>query len=176
MISLGEARATTTIHAPIESINLADWMFTLNSEEYAACADGHQSAAQGVMPSGKRVSINVEYVAGFLMVQHYLETISHRDHVRAISPNTLLWLNDEAYVLIQITWEIKVKPIDENTCEMTCRVVSETEDVAFAQRAHESAQNFAPDQAPLQLHINEETPLFAKDIERKALAGVWSKE
>jgi len=173
MINIGEATAKARIEAPVENIHLADWLFTISSEEYAACAAGHQSAAQGILPSGKRVSTNLEFVAGFFMVQHYVETISQPDYVKAVSPNTILWVNDSTYVLAQITWELRVEAINESACKLTCKVTTETENEALAQRAHQAAQHSSPGSTPLQLHIAEETPLFARDIERKALAKVW---
>jgi len=39
---------------------------------------------------------------------------------------------------------------------------------------HQRTKGVDPAATPFQLHIEEETPLFAKDIERKALAGVWA--
>ena len=115
MIKLGEAIAQATINANMDTINISEWLFNLSSEEYEACASGHQSAAQGVLPSGKRVSMNVEHVAGFFMIQHYIETISEKDRVLTVSPNSLLWLNDETYVLLQITWDLSLTRIDDHT-------------------------------------------------------------
>lgn len=166
--------ARATIHADIDSINISEWLFSLSSEAYAACADGHQSAAQGRLPSGKRVSMNVEFVAGFFMVQHYIETISEKNRVLTVSPNTVLWLDDEKYVLLQITWELSLEKINEDSCTLICKVISETENEMFVQATHDLTKNMAPEETPFQLHINEEAPLFAKDIEAKALAGVWA--
>lgn len=173
-MKIGESIAKAIINAPIEAINLGNWMFTISSEEYAACAQGHQSAAQGQLPSGKRFSVNVEIVGGTFMVQHYVETISERDHVLGLSPNTTFWQNDKDYVLAQVSWELKVAKIDGHSCELTCRASSESDNEAFVNRLHEAMKDLPAENSPLQLHINEETPLFAKDIERKALAGVWS--
>lgn len=174
MIQLGTATAEATIHAPIESIHLSEWLFGLSSEDYAACASGHQSAAQGILPSGKRVSMNVEFVAGFFMVQHYIESISERDRVLTVSPNTLLWLDDERYVELQITWELRLAKLTDQSCQLSCRVASATENAQFAAVSHSLNKDVDPAQTPFQLHIDEETPLFARDIERKALAGVWA--
>lgn len=174
MIKLGESTAKSIINAPVESIDLGAWMFTLTSEEYAACAEGHQSAAQGKLPSGKRVSVNVEFVAGYFMIQHYIEHTAKRNHVVGISPNTLMWINDEIFVLTQITWELKVEKLDDNSTELTCNVIAETENHTFAQQAHEATENLKPEEIPFQIHIDEETPNFAKDIERKALSCVWN--
>ncbi len=173
MIKLGQAHATSLIEAPLGSLNLGDWMFTLTSDEYAACATGHQSAAQGRLPSGKRVSINVEFVAGYFMVQHYLETVTQRDHVLVVSPNTLMWVNDDVFVQAQITWELRARRNNDDSCELTCTVTVETDNATYAARAEEATRGVPQEQTPFQQHIEEETPLFAKDIQRKALAGAW---
>ena len=174
MIKLGEATSEAIIQANIDRIDLPEWMFNLTSDEYAACAEGHQSAAQAVHPSGKRFSVNAEFVAGYFMVQHYIETRSEKDHVLAVSPNTQMWLDDERYVSLQITWELSATKIDEQTTKLTCRVISETANESFAQASQSRSAGGTSEINPLQLHINEETPLFAKDIERKAQAGVWN--
>ena len=173
MARIGEARATAIIHAPIEYVNLAEWMFSITSEEYAACAVGHQSAAQGRMASGKRFSVNLEVVAGMLMVQHYIETVSERCHVVGFSPNTVFWLSDTDYVLAQVTWELRVEERDATSCELTCGALSESDDEPFVAKLHEALKDVPAEHSPLQQHIEEEAPMFAKDIERKALARVW---
>lgn len=174
MIHVGQATAKSVISAPLEAIDLGDWMFTLTSEEYAACARGHQSAAQGTLPSGKRVSMNVEVVGGFFMVQHYVEKTAERDHVVGVSPNTVMWLDDKVFVLAQITWELKVARVDDGTSELTCNVVVETDNEAFAARVAEINRDIPPEDTAFQQHIDEETPLFGADIGRKALRGVWT--
>jgi len=174
MQKIGEATAKAIVHAPIESINLGEWMFTITSEEYAACAKAHQSAAQGKLASGKRFSVNLETTEDILIVQHYLETVSQRDHVVGFSPNSMFWLSDTEYALAEVTWEVKVVRIDETCCELICRAFSETEDKAFVAMLHEALKKAPAGYNPLQQHIEEETPMFAKDIQRKALAGVWA--
>ncbi len=173
MTTLGEATTQAKIYASMDDINISEWLFGLTAEDYAACAEGHQSAAQGVLPSGKRVSMNVEYVAGFFMVQHYVETISEKDRVLTISPNTLLWLDDEKYIQLEITWELQLEKIDEASCMLYCKVTSAS-DEQFIKASHQLTKGMDPSQTPFQLHIEEETPLFANDIERKALEGMWS--
>jgi|GEM_PF-619229 len=173
MILLGTASANAAIAAPLASIDLGEWMFTLTSDEYAACAQGHQSAAQGVLPSGKRVSMNVEVVGGNFMVQHYVEAVAERDHVRGVSPNTVLWVDDTHFVLARITWDLKAERVDDQTSRLTCTVIAETENQAFAERVAALNADIPVQERAFQQHIHEETPLFARDIERKALAGVW---
>lgn len=170
------ASAKAIVNAPFESIDMGDWMFTLKSEEYAACAEGHQAAAQGQLVSGKRVSVNLETVADMFMIQHYIEKVAERDHVVGYSPNSVFFVNDTDYVISQITWELKVTKLDDARCELICNVIFESENEAFVSQLNEMLKDVPPENTPLQEHTNEETPLFAKDIERKALAGVWSSQ
>jgi len=172
MILLGQARATAPIAAPLSAIDLGEWMFTLTSDEYAACAEGHQSAAQGWLPSGLRVSMNAETVGGQFMVQHYVEEIAERDHVRGVSPNTVLWISDEVFVLAKITWDLQVNAGPEGSL-LTCTVTAETENAAFAAQVEEINRGIPFEDRAFQKHVDEETPLFALDIARKAQAGVW---
>ncbi len=173
MTKIGEAVSQAEIRANINSINISEWLFGLTSKEYEACAKGHQSAAQGTLPSGKRVSVNVEHVAGFFMIQHYVETVSEKDRVLVVSPNTVLWLDDQNYVIMQITWELTVKKIDNLSSLLTCKVITESANQKFVQASKDLSKEIDPKQSPFQLHINEETPLFARDIEKKAIAGEW---
>ena len=176
MFLVGTASAKAIINAPIELINIGEWMFTLKSEEYAACAEGHQGAAQGHLVSGKRFSVNLEIVADMFMIQHYIEKVAERDHVVGFSPNSVFFLNDTDYVISQITWDLKVTKLDDARCELSCSVISESENEAFVTQLNAMLKDVPPEHTPLQQHIAEETPLFGKDIERKALAGVWSSQ
>ena len=173
MLELGRAEASAIINAPIEHVNVSEWMFTLTSEEYAACSKDHQSAAQGRLPSGTRFSVNVERADSLLVVQHYIETVSERHRVVAFSPNSVFWMNDTDYAFAQVTWEVAVEKDDEEHCVLTCSAFSESDNEAFVTKLHSALKEFAAEKSPLQLHMEEETPLFAKDIERKALAGIW---
>lgn len=176
MFEIGEVTATATVNAPIESVNLGDWMFTISAEEYAACASGHQSAAQGQLASGKRFSVNLEVVGGTFMVQHYVEQVAQRDHVVGFSPNTTFFLSDTDCVFAQITWELKVVKLDDKSCELTCRVYAESDNEPFVAALKKDAEQNPGEKSALHHHIDEEAPMFAKDIERKALAGVWKMQ
>ncbi|MGW6144826.1 hypothetical protein [Streptomyces sp. NPDC055140] len=41
---IAESVAEATIHAELESIDLADWVFTLTDSEYQACSKDHLSS------------------------------------------------------------------------------------------------------------------------------------
>ena len=70
------------VNAPIEKIDIHTWCFSLPEAEYQSCSPAHVSAGVTTAPDGRRMSINVEILGGSPMVQHYVEEISERDHLR----------------------------------------------------------------------------------------------
>src|SRR5262249_33774985 len=76
-----ESSFTATIDAPIDKIDIPSWCFALPDREYQSCSPAHIAAGSTTAPDGKRMSINVETIGGSLMVQHYVEILSHKDHL-----------------------------------------------------------------------------------------------
>jgi 4-carboxymuconolactone decarboxylase len=75
---------------------------------------------------------------------------------------------------VQVIWDLSVKPIDAEHCEFTNSVLGLTtpEFLAFiAKNGITFEQAAAARQAASSKHNSLETPLFAKSIERKALAN-----
>jgi hypothetical protein len=77
-----------------------------------------------------------------------------------------------------VTWELKVKKLSDRMSELTNRVV-----VLFTEEFRDLLKkaNISDMEAVklsmsenVKTHNAEETPLFAKDIERKALNGIWN--
>lgn len=60
---------TVPVGVPVNLVNLSDWIFGLSDEDHKAVAAGHH--AMGVIGGEKRLGlINVEQIAGTLIVQH----------------------------------------------------------------------------------------------------------
>lgn len=175
MEAFADITVTAVINAPVHKINLTRWLFTLKDEEYQACSSGHITAGGSVSREGKWMSINVEQVADTLLVQHYVEDICNQDHCRVNSLSDSF--SPAGRTKLNVTWELRVKKISDTACEFSNRViVSPTADFLNLLEAvpikdvapvkNQMAQN-------VQAHNEEETPLFAKDIETKALDGIW---
>ena len=174
---LGTHQGVTIVNAPIESINLGDWMFTITSEEYQACSKDHQAATQSTMPDGKALSINVETIGGNQIVQHYIEAKRTRNHVVGFSPNSVVFskLAPTGFLLIQVKWELEAEKVDNNKCKLTCTVTNTTTIESIAQSIRAAvANNDVKLPNPVQVHVEEEAVLFGKDIEKKALKGIWN--
>jgi hypothetical protein len=172
---IARAVADATIDAPVAAIDLTEWVFTLKDVEYQACSQNHIAAAATLTPEGKRMSVNVERV-GNLMVQHYVEDIAERNRCRLVSLSDSIGPEIGSQVKLVVIWAFTVDAIDSATTKFTNTVevrsapgyleALQKRGVAFAD-ASEAAQR------ALSAHNAEETPLFARDIQTKALAKRW---
>lgn len=172
---IARSTAEAIIRAPLASIDLTEWVFTLTDSEYQACSKNHIAAAATLTPERKRMSINVERV-GNLMVQHYVEDIAERSHCRLVSLSDLIGPDIGSRVKIVVIWSFNADAIDADTTRLTNSVeVRSTPDYleALEQRGVSFAAASAVAQQALTAHNAEETPLFAGNIERKALAKRW---
>lgn len=74
---LSSSAFSAVINAPIEQVDIADWLFNLPEAEYQRCCPpDHISAGTTSTDDGKRMSINVEMIGKTLMVQHYVAEVA----------------------------------------------------------------------------------------------------
>ncbi|NQX54045.1 hypothetical protein HQN86_10495 [Pedobacter panaciterrae] len=171
-----QSSATATINAPAAAIDITDWLFKLSDLEYQACSKAHVACGSTMDINGKRVSINVENVAGNLLVQHYQEEISERSNCRVNSISDSF--SELGVTKLGITWELTINRLTEKTSELENKVTILITDEFGALLKRNDTQ--VTDAIKLGMSKNvaehnlEETPLFAKDIERKALSGQWA--
>jgi hypothetical protein len=161
---------SATIHAPIEEIDIPAWCFSLPEAEYQACSPAHCSAGVTTTPDGRRMSINVEVLGGSPMVQHYVEDISLRDHLRLVSKSDVF--TPTGRIKVGVIWDLSVKKIDHQSCQFTNTVhsTSTPELTDFLAQQGIPWEVFKAARKPIsEAHNKQETPLFAKSIERHAL-------
>jgi hypothetical protein len=167
---LTESSCTATINAPIEFVDIPTWLFNLPEAEYLRCSPAHIAAAATTTDDGRRMSINVETIGGALMVQHYVEDLGEKHHCRVLSISDVL--ASTGWTTTNVLWELSVKPIDTETCEFTNHVIGSS--------TPEFLKVLAKSGVPLEVarqsrdvasaaHNRQETPFFAKSIEKKAL-------
>lgn len=173
---LAESTATAIIHCAAEKIDLTEWLFTLRDDEYQSCSKGHIAGGISISKDGKRMSINVEKVADNLLVQHYIEEIGDRNHCRVNSVSDSI--SSFGTTKLNITWELKVTALSNNSCEFSNHViVGATEEFLALLKSINSTDLAIVKSQMLEnvvLHNEEETALFAINIERKAIAGIWN--
>jgi putative intracellular protease/amidase len=169
--TLSLSTVTATIHAPIEKVNIADWLLHLPDAEYQRCAQVHIAAGSSTTDDGRPMSINVETIGDALVVQHYVAEIHKPHFCRMVSISDSI--SPAGGTKLQVVWELSVKRVDEKTCEYTNHIHSTATDQTLAfleehnipfERARDARQHAS------HAHNQEETPQFAKSIERKALA------
>jgi hypothetical protein len=171
-----ESTSTAVINAPIEYVDIAEWVFTLPDAEYQRCSPAHIAAGFTTSDDGRRMSLNVETIGGNLMVQHYVEDVGEKHHVRLLSTSDVIGAGGRTKS--GVVWELSVKPLDAERCELSNHVIGKTtpeywenlnrNGVPFA--VAKQAQDIAS-----AAHNAQETPLFAKSMERKALTRKATK-
>jgi hypothetical protein len=167
---LVESSVSVPINAPIDQIDLPAWCYSLPDAEYQACSPAHVAAGATTAPDGRRMSINVEVIGGSMIVQHYVEEIGEPDHLRLLSHSDLF--TPSGRTKIDVIWDLSVRRVDDATCEFTNTVQSfappEMQD--FLARQGLAFEPFRAGRRPnSEAHNRQETPEFAKSIERYAL-------
>jgi hypothetical protein len=168
--TLAESTATAVVNAPIERVNLPAWCFSLSDAEYRACSPAHYAAAATSAPDGRRMSINVEVIGGSLIVQHYVEEVGEPDHLRLVSRSDLF--TPAGRTMIDVIWDLRVSRIDDHSCMFTNTVRSSatTDMLDLLAKQGLAFDTFRSGRQPnAEVHTRQETPEFAKSIERHAL-------
>jgi hypothetical protein len=170
--TLSQSTVTATIQAPIEKVNIADWLLHLSDAEYQRCSTAHIAGGSSTSDNGRPMSINVETIGDAFVVQHYVAEIHEPHFCRMVSISDSV--SPAGRTKLQVVWELSVKKIDEQSCEYTNHVHSTAIDQTFEfLKAHNISFETARDarQRASHAHNQEETPNFAKSIERKALSA-----
>jgi hypothetical protein len=170
--TLVDSSFSAIINAPVQTIDIPAWCFSLSEAEYQACSPAHCSAGVTTAPDGRRMSINVEILGGSPMVQHYVEEISSRDHLRLVSSSDVF--TPTGRIKVGVIWDLSVKKIDDESCEFTNAVhsTSTPELMEFLAKQGIPWEVFKGARKPIsEAHNRQETPLFAKSIERHALSN-----
>jgi hypothetical protein len=170
---LVESEKSATIHAPVEDVDIADWLLHLPDAEYQRCAPpDHIAAGTTTTDNGQPMSINVEVIGGTLMVQHYVAEVHEPHHCRMVSLSDVQ--TPGGWTKIQVIWDLSVIALDSASCQYTNKVLSYPTPV-FLQTLKVAGVSFedavADRQAASDDHNRRETALYAQSLERKALAG-----
>lgn len=169
--TLVESSFTAVINAPIEKVDIADWCFSLPEFEYQQASPAHNACGTTTTRDGRRMSINVEILGGSVMVQHYVEEIGKPDHLRLVSNSDIF--TPTGRTKVGVIWDLSVKKIDSQTCEFTNLVHSSFTPELLNMIAQQGIPRevFQSTRRPIsEAHNRQETPCFAKSIERHALA------
>ena len=169
--TLSLSTVTHVINAPLEKVDIADWLFNLPDAEYQRCSPVHIAAGHTTSDDGRPMSINVETIGEALMVQHFVAEVSEPHFCRLISVSDAITRRGRTKV--HLKWELSTKKIDNDTCEYSNHIHATATDefLTFIDKngiTFEQAR-LARQQAS-DSHNREETPNFAKSIERRSMS------
>jgi hypothetical protein len=83
--TLSLSTVSATIDAPIEKVDIAEWLFQLPDAEYQRCSHAHIAAGTTTTDDGRPMSINVETIGDTLVVQHYVGEVREPHFCRMVS-------------------------------------------------------------------------------------------
>jgi hypothetical protein len=164
--------ATSKVGAPLESLDLSAWAFHLSSDEYVSCAPEHHGSVQAALPGGKRVFVSVETIGGSFMTHDYVEEIAERSRMRAVSSSSQLWWGPAVPAAMKVSWDVRLEPVSRQSCQLSCEILVETADEALLAAIARQPPGAVDS---VQAHCSRETPMFAADMERKALKGIYAR-
>lgn len=154
---------TAIINAPRDHIDIPSWCFSLPEHEYQNCSPAHVTASLTTSPDGKRMSINVEIIGGSLMVQHYTESLSRKDHLILDSLSDVF--TPYGRTTLHVTWEMSIRKLDTGRCEFTNHVQSFATEEFLTLLARQGIpfDQFRTQRQPASIaHNRGETPLFRR--------------
>ncbi|SEW25453.1 hypothetical protein [Luteibacter sp. 329MFSha] len=170
---LSRSAYSAVINQPVDKVDIAEWLFSLPSDEYKRCCPpDHIAAGSTWTDDGRRMSINVEMIGKGLVIQQYVAEVAEPNHCRMVSLSDVFAPQGRSRV--QVIWDLSVEAIDETSCKYTNSVVSSAppEYVAWlAENGMTIEQAAAARQSASSDHNSRETPLFAASIERRARAN-----
>jgi hypothetical protein len=169
--TLSKSAFKAVINAPIELIDIKEWLLGLPDAEYQRCAPpDHIACGATTTDDGRPMSINVEQIGDGLVIQHYVGEIMEKQHCHMVSHSDVYTVHGRTKV--QVIWDLSVKRIDDERCEYTNSVIARTtpEFMTFIETHGITLdQASAARQAASSDHNRRETPLFARSLERSAL-------
>jgi hypothetical protein len=158
------------INAPIDKVDITDWLFHLPDAEYQRCSQAHIAAGTTTTDDGRLMSINVETIGDAFVVQHYVGEVCEPHFCRMVSISDSI--SSAGRNKLQVVWELSVRKVDDQTCEFSNRIHSSAigQTLAFlAEHGIPFEQARTTRQQASHAHNQEETPKFARSIEHRAL-------
>jgi hypothetical protein len=170
--TLSDSGFSHIVNAPIERVDIADWLVHLTSAEYQRCCPpAHIAAGTSATADGRRMCIQAEVIADSLLIHQFIAEITNPRHCRMASRSEMF--SPPARTRSQLVWDLSVEPLDNESCELINRITATAPD--------ESLARFGPYSIPIEhplvakeayaTHNEQETPGLAESIERHALAS-----
>jgi hypothetical protein len=170
--TLAESAFSHIINAPIVRVDIADWLFHVPSPEYQRCCPpAHIAAGVSTTDDGIPIALNVEMIGDNLLVQRYTGEIIGPAHCHMVCTSDVI--SPSGRTTFHVVWDLSVELIDDQSCEYVNHVKWSATDAFLAFLGEHDIpfeQAAAAHREASVAHNEKETALFAKSIERHALA------
>lgn len=171
--TLSDSAFSHIINAPIERVDIADWLFHLPNAEYRSCCPpAHIAAGTTTTDDGRPMWIHVETIGDSLLIEQYVAEVTDPDHCRMISTSDVF--SPLGRTTSRVLWDLSVHRLDEQSCEYINQITATaTDDFLGFIDAHDIPfeEAAAEHEAASAAHNERETRLFAQSIERRARAA-----
>lgn len=158
-----EATYDALVPAPSNTIDLGEWIFQMTDDEYRACSRNHY--AMGIVGGAKRLGIiNVEQVAGALIIQRYAPHLVQKSHVTMVSKKSQAFLARVVPFKMEVTWDMQIAEETADSSRLRCSL-SVTLPLWVKVAGWFIASNYL-----LKRHLIGETKGFARDLTSKLAA------
>ena len=148
------------IQAPADAVDLAEWIFGMTDEQYRACSRNHY--AMGIIGGEKRLGIiNVEEVAGAMIIQRYAPRLMQQDHVTLVSAKSQAFLARVIPFKMEVIWDMQMLANSDDCSRLRCSLAVT---MPFWVKI---AGWFIVSNYLLKRHLIGETKGFARDIMAK---------
>ncbi|WP_207838647.1 hypothetical protein [Williamsia soli] len=171
-LQLSHAVVTSDVTAPLEYVDIEQWLKTLPTHEYQRCAPGdHKAAGYTVDDDGTPMSINVEMIGTGLVIQQYRFEVASKHYCKMVSLSDVL--TPGGWTSTQVIWELGIEQLEGDQLRYVNTVTSHpTEE--FLEFITASGQSFEEAAAARQeasgRHCELETPHYAQSIANYAKA------
>ncbi len=102
-------------------VHLDDWLFNLSEKDYKAYARGHRAVGTSGGAHFEGV-VNVESMAGALIIQHYRTELLQANHVRLFSKRSPAYLMHLLPFHLQVGWEMQVSSVSATESRLRCTI------------------------------------------------------
>ena len=161
------------VGAPVERVDVADWLAHLTSSEYRRCGpNAHVAAGVGAAEDGGRLWLQAETIGEVVLVHQYAGELVGARRCRLASISDVF--TDLGRTTMHVVWDFSVEPFDEHSCEYVSDLAAIATD-EFLAFIDDHGLDFEATAAAYSEAVEEhnalETASFAKSIERRALAS-----
>jgi len=149
------------INVPIERIDLYEWLINITENDYKNFSKAHRAIGRTKIDNVDGM-INVESIGGNLLVQHYKIKQKEKHFLVLHSQKSDAYLFHLVKVHVGVEWKMSVKQKNEKSSFFICEI-----GVQYPNKLLKIASLLVAGNYFLRNHINEEGPLFAKNIEAR---------